>query len=351
MEELAQYLHEIGDKPLLDAKEEKRLSKEIEAGNYAQAKLESALRDFPDAVMEAVPLIRTKLKASSNTGAHRQKKYIEASRFDSEPSKSEIIGWYKAIKRGNVSKNRFIEANLRLVVSLAKRYPNHNSLDMLDIIQEGNIGLERAVCRFDWSKGFKFSTYATFWIKQSITRALDKNFSIIRIQGETGAQLRRTIRANSGNVEAMDPESAELYSLTNTASLDSIVGVDGKTELIELLADYSVMPEDKAAELELKSALSEIIAEHVSSEVMEMVACRLGIYDGEMHTYTKIGKKTGLHPKVVKTQVVTALSIIKRNIPESLLEEYPDIVNAIRSEEAQLELFADALPRNSVFSV
>src|SRR5215211_5201361 len=116
---------------------------------------------------------------------------------------------------------RFIRANLRLVVSIARRYPLPQGMDLGDLIQEGNLGLEHAVDKFDWRRGFKFSTYATFWIRQAIGRALDQKGSLIRIPGDRSSALRSALRQVSGDAEALDAVNAELHVLTSTASLDT----------------------------------------------------------------------------------------------------------------------------------
>jgi RNA polymerase sigma factor (sigma-70 family) len=107
-------------------------------------------------------------------------------------------------------------------------------MELLDLIQEGNLGLEHAVDKFDWRKGFKFSTYATFWIRQAIGRALDQKASLIRLPGDRSASLRAALRAASAEGEELDPENAELHRLTSPTSLDRQVGQDNDgTELID----------------------------------------------------------------------------------------------------------------------
>ncbi len=100
----------------------------------------------------------------------------------------------KAVAAAAAAKDRFIRANLRLVVSIARRYPLPPGMELLDLIQEGNLGLEHAVDKFDWRKGFKFSTYATFWIRQAIGRALDQKASLVRLPGDRSASLRAALR-------------------------------------------------------------------------------------------------------------------------------------------------------------
>jgi RNA polymerase primary sigma factor len=163
------YLNDIGKVPLLNAEEERELSRAIEAGRDAATRLEAGEK-----------------------GAELK----------------------RSVRKAAEAKDRFIRANLRLVVSIARRYPLPQGMDLLDLIQEGNLGLEHAVDKFDWRRGFKFSTYATFWIRQAIGRALDQKASLIRIPGDQSARLRAALRETFGDWETLDPLSAELHRLT-----------------------------------------------------------------------------------------------------------------------------------------
>src|SRR5437660_1784356 len=189
---VGQYLHEIGLVPLLDAAMERELSQTIERGREAQARLDAGER-------------KAELK--------------------------------RAVREAARAKDHFIRANLRLVVSIARRYPLPPGMDLLDLIQEGNLGLEHAVDKFDWRKGFKFSTYATFWIRQAIGRALDQKASLVRLPGDRSASLRAALRAVSGDSDELDDEHARLHRLTTPTSLDRPVGDDDGSELIDLIGD------------------------------------------------------------------------------------------------------------------
>jgi RNA polymerase primary sigma factor len=155
---VGQYLNEIGLVPLLTASEERELSQTIERGREAQVRIDAGERS-------------------------RELR--------------------KAVHAAAEAKDRFIRANLRLVVSIARRYPLPPSMELLDLIQEGNLGLEHAVDKFDWRKGFKFSTYATFWIRQAIGRALDQKASLVRLPGDRSASLRAALRQASGDGEEL----------------------------------------------------------------------------------------------------------------------------------------------------
>ena len=197
---VGQYLNEIGMVPLLTAEEERNLSQTIEKGREAQERLDAGER----------------------------------------PSRE----LRRAIGDAAAAKDRFIRANLRLVVSIARRYPLPPSMELLDLIQEGNLGLEHAVDKFDWRKGFKFSTYATFWIRQAIGRALDQKASLVRLPGDRSASLRAALRHASGEGADLDDEHARLHRLTTPTSLDRTVGDDPDgSELVDLLADSKPGPE------------------------------------------------------------------------------------------------------------
>src|SRR5215470_7139557 len=196
---VGQYLNEIGLVPLLTAQEERELSQIIEKGHAAQVRLDAGER-----------------------GRQLQRE----------------------VRAAAEAKDRFIRSNLRLVVSVARRYPLPPGMELLDLIQEGNLGLEHAVDKFDWRKGFKFSTYATFWIRQAIGRALDQKASLVRLPGDRSASLRAALRAVSGDTNELDDEHAALHRLTTPTSLDRPVGDDDGSELVDLIADAKAGPEE-----------------------------------------------------------------------------------------------------------
>ena len=184
---VGQYLNEIGLVPLLNAEEERELSQVIEA--------------------------RPSPPGSAST-----------------PASDDRRDCARSTATAAAAKDRFIRANLRLVVSIARRYPLPPGMDLLDLIQEGNLGLEHAVDKFDWRKGFKFSTYATFWIRQAIGRALDQKASLVRLPGDRSASLRAALRQASGDGDELDDEHARLHRLTTPMSLDRTVGDDGDAD-------------------------------------------------------------------------------------------------------------------------
>src|SRR6187200_2257694 len=211
---VGQYLNEIGLVPLLTAQEERELSQIIERGRDAAVRIEAGERS-----------------------RELRKQVAEAA----------------------AAKDRFIRANLRLVVSVARRYPMPPGMELLDLIQEGNLGLEHAVDKFDWRKGFKFSTYATFWIRQAIGRALDQKASLVRLPGDRSASLRAALRQASGGCEELDDENARLYRLTTPTSLDRTVGDDDGSELMDLIADDKPGPADVLVHAEEQALVGDLL--------------------------------------------------------------------------------------------
>jgi RNA polymerase primary sigma factor len=263
---VGQYLHEIGLVPLLDAAKERELSQAVERGREAQARLDAGERSV-------------ELKRAAREGAR--------------------------------AKDHFIRANLRLVVSIARRYPLPPGMDLLDLIQEGNLGLEHAVDKFDWRKGFKFSTYATFWIRQAIGRALDQKASLVRLPGDRSASLRAALRHASGEGVELDDEHARLHRLTTPTSLDRTVGdeADG-SELIDLLADNKPGPELltlKAAEDEFVTGLLDVLEPRARYAVEQ----RFGLNDGRTRSYREVGEELGVTAEAARRLVKRAVGTVR----------------------------------------
>ncbi|MEP6660575.1 MAG: sigma-70 family RNA polymerase sigma factor [Acidimicrobiales bacterium] len=216
----------------------------------------------------------------------------------------------KAIEAGGTpakqAKDRFVRANLRLVVSIAKRYPLPVGMDLLDLIQEGNLGLEHAVDKFDWRRGFKFSTYATFWIRQAIGRALDTKGSLVKIPGDRAASLRAELR-RVGDADDLDPMNAELHRLATPTSLDRTVGVDGDTSLGDLVATDLPGPD----EVMLAHADSGIIGDllgRLDTRTRRAVEARFGLTDGEGHSFREVGDELGITAEAARRLVHRAVA-------------------------------------------
>ena len=267
---VGQYLNEIGLVPLLTAEEERELSQTIEKGCEAQSRLDAGERS------------------------------------------REL---QRAVKRAAAAKDKFIRANLRLVVSVARRYPMPPGMELLDLIQEGNLGLEHAVDKFDWRKGFKFSTYATFWIRQAIGRALDQKASLVRLPGDRSASLRAALRQVSGDGDELDDEHARLHRLTTPTSLDRTIGDDDSNELIDLLADSHPGPEqDVMARFEVQM-ISDLLSV-LDSRARYAVERRFGLSDGRKRSYREVGEELGVTAEAARRLVKRAVNAVREQAPD-----------------------------------
>jgi len=255
------YLNDIGRVPLLTADEERELARAIEAGRDAAQKL----ADGGDAA---------ELRRAVRTAAQ--------------------------------AKDRFIRANLRLVVSIARRYPLPQGMDLSDLIQEGNLGLEHAVDKFDWRRGFKFSTYATFWIRQAIGRALDQKASLVRLPGDRSASLRAAVRQAATTGEELDADNARLQRLASPVSLDRHVGDDNDTTLVDLVPADQATPE----ELVIASVNGELLGDLLGSlddRARYAVEARFGLLDGERHSFREVGDDLGVTAEAARRLVKRAV--------------------------------------------
>jgi len=262
---VGQYLNEIGLVPLLTAEEERQLSRVIEAGQKARRRLAAGehSRELTDAVEAAA-----------------------------------------------AAKDRFIRANLRLVVSVARRYPLPPSMELLDLVQEGNLGLEHAVDKFDWRKGFKFSTYATFWIRQAIGRALDQKASLVRLPGDRSASLRAALRQVSGDGDELDDEHARLHRLTTPTSLDRTIGDDDSNELVDLLPDPLPGPEQEVIAREDERLITNLL-EVLEPRARLAVEQRFGLQDGRKRSYREVGEELGVTAEAARRLVKRAVSSVR----------------------------------------
>src|SRR6476660_2015332 len=259
------YLNDIGKVSLLNAEEERQLSRVIEAGRDASERL-----------------------ANGEKGAALK----------------------TAVRKAADAKDRFIRSNRRLVVSVARRYPLPQGMDLGDLIQEGNLGLEHAVDKFDWRKGFKFSTYATFWIRQAIGRALDQKASLVRLPGDRSASLRAALRAVSGDSDELDEEHARLHRLTTPTSLDRPVGDDDGSELIDLIGDTKPGPEDILLDREQDSLVNGLL-DVLEPRARYAVEQRFGIHDGRKRSYREVGDELGVTAEAARRLVKRAVNTVR----------------------------------------
>ncbi|MDP6284380.1 MAG: sigma-70 family RNA polymerase sigma factor [Acidimicrobiales bacterium] len=269
---VGQYLNEIGAVALLTADDEKMLSKAIEKGRDAQV------------VLDGEEKVTTAERRSLRT----------------------------AVREAEAARDRFIRANLRLVVSIARRYPLPPAMELLDLIQEGNLGLEHAVEKFDWRRGFKFSTYATFWIRQSIGRALDQKASLIRLPSDRSASLRAALRHSGGDSDGLDDENAWLQRISTPTSLDKNIGDEGDSTLVDLIGDDAPSPEDHALENDRKEMIRGLL-DRLDPRAQLAVARRFGLIDGESHSYREVGEELGVTAEAARRLVKRAVDELRED--------------------------------------
>ena len=269
---VGQYLNEIGAVALLTADDEKMLSKAIEKGRDAQV------------VLDGEEKVTAAERRSLRT----------------------------AVREAEAARDRFIRANLRLVVSIARRYPLPPAMELLDLIQVGNLGLEHAVEKFDWRRGFKFSTYATFWIRQSIGRALDQKASLIRLPSDRSASLRAALRHSGGDSDGLDDENAWLQRISTPTSLDKNIGDEGDSTLVDLIGDDAPSPEDHALENDRKEMIRGLL-DRLDPRAQLAVARRFGLIDGESHSYREVGEELGVTAEAARRLVKRAVDELRED--------------------------------------
>jgi len=245
----------------------------------------------------------------------------------------------RAAKGDMEARERLIKSNLRLVFSIAKKYYGRSKkLSFMDLIQEGNAGLIKAIDRFDWKKGFKLSTYATWWIRQAITRAMADHARTVRLPVHIIEQLYRLNKIKKRLTEELGREPTpeelaqeskiperkihRLLKLTyDVTSLEKPIG-EGETELKELIKDVGISPEKEASLEILKQKLLQAI-EDLPSREKEIIMLRYGLKDGIMHTLEEVGKIFGITRERVRQLEIKALEKLKNhNIVLELKKSY-----------------------------
>ncbi|MDG4802178.1 RNA polymerase sigma factor SigB [Micromonospora sp. WMMD980] len=293
------YLNGIGRTKLLTAAQEVELSRRIEAGLFADEKLATCT-----------------------------------------PVSAELRGDLALVAaEGRAAKDHLLEANLRLVVSIAKRYTGRG-MAFLDLIQEGNLGLIRAVEKFDYTKGYKFSTYATWWIRQAITRAMADQARTIRIPVHMVEQVNRMVRVRrelsvtlgreptvsevATALEVPEYQVIELISYDREpVSLDQAVGEDGESALGDFVAavDPRTEPGDAAANGELRNEVRIVLAT-LSQREQAVIRLRFGLDDGRQRTLDEVGREFGLSRERIRQ--IEKVTLLKLRDPEraNRLEAY-----------------------------
>jgi RNA polymerase primary sigma factor len=298
------YLKEIGRVQLLSATEEVAMAKRIEAGSQASVRL---------ADLEAA-------------GATESLSFSERRRLE------------RLARDGELAKQELIQANLRLVVSIAKRY-NGRGMALLDLIQEGNLGLMRAVEKFDYTKGFKFSTYATWWIRQAITRAIadqartiripvhmvETMNKVLRVQRQMLQELGRepTVEEVAAKVELTPDRVRDIQRISlEPVSLETPVGEEDDSSLGDFVEDPSaIAPATAAARALLTEAIEEAL-EELNDRERAVVRLRFGLDDGQVRTLEEVGKEFGVTRERIRQIESKTLAKLRHPTRSQRLRDY-----------------------------
>jgi RNA polymerase primary sigma factor len=296
------YLREIGQVDLLTTEDERRLAQLIEEGKIAAQRI--------DDEGEALTTVEERMLM-------------------------------RAVSRGERAKSELTQANLRLVVSIAKRYSGRG-MQLLDLIQEGNLGLMRAVDKFDYTKGFKFSTYATWWIRQAITRSIADQARTIRIPVHMVEHMNRVTRAKRQMHQELEREPTvdelaervqlepdrvrELLRISqDPLSLDSPVGEEDESNLGDFIEDSSVdSPADAATRMMLHDAVTEVLGE-LSDREQEIVRLRFGLDGGRAKTLEEVGQEFGVTRERIRQIEAKTLAKLRHPQRSERLREFLEV--------------------------
>jgi RNA polymerase primary sigma factor len=314
------YLKEIGKVPLLTATEEVVLARCVEQGLLATERLAERDEDAGRAGERGADGV-------SHRSDHRPER----------PDRQQVAEDERLRRQGISAKRILVEANLRLVVSIAKRYRNRG-MAFLDLIQEGNLGLMRAVDKFDYTKGFKFSTYATWWIRQAITRAIADQARTIRIPVHMVDTINKVMRTQrqllqdlgrepsveevAARVEMTPDRVREIVRVSQeTVSLEQPMGEDDFS-LSDLLEDEAMeAPSQAAARALLNEAINEALSE-LSERERKVVRLRFGLDDGQMRTLEEVGREFGVTRERIRQIESKTLAKLRHPMHSGHLRDY-----------------------------
>ncbi|HYX80138.1 MAG TPA: RNA polymerase sigma factor RpoD [Actinomycetota bacterium] len=337
------YLKEIGKVPLLTAAQEIDLARRIEAGEFSTeltGTLDGDEKADPKrlrAIVEAVVAIRNhqleRFGKVEGIGRDRVSKSWRPKTID------DLHDFLRRVERdGQLAKKKLIEANLRLVVSIAKRYVGRGML-FLDLIQEGNLGLIRAVEKFDYSKGFKFSTYATWWIRQAITRAIADQARTIRIPVHMVETINKLVRIQRQLLQDLGREPTpdeigkqmgipadkvrEILKVSQEpVSLETPIGEEEDSHLGDFIEDSeAVVPVDAASFILLQEQLESVL--HTLSErEKKVIELRFGLTDGHPRTLEEVGREFGVTRERIRQIESKTLSKLRHPSRSQKLRDY-----------------------------
>ena len=329
------YLKQIGKVPLLNAEEEVELAQYIEAGLWAN-KLYGENGENLKVASGVRPVKCTECKMVA-------KKYVEFTiSYDGDKKRFKICSFCieEMINYGDAKKEHLLNANLRLVVSLAKRYTGRGML-FLDLIQEGNLGLIRAVEKFDYKKGYKFSTYATWWIRQAITRAMADQARTIRIPVHMVEVINKLARVQRQMLQDLgrEPTPEELARELDMTpekvvevqkygrepiSLHTPLGEEGDSEFGDLIEDSeAIVPADAVAFQLLQDHLEDVL-DTLSDRESGVVRMRFGLTDGQPKTLDEIGKVYGVTRERIRQIESKTMSKLRHPSRSQSLRDYLD---------------------------
>lgn len=349
------YLRDIGRIPLLSKQEEIILAKEIKtAQNLLTIKTDNlsldTLKKFEELVSKSDTIlypnsttaIETLASTFNLTSTQVEEIITQGKKTWANLANISVRDLDNILVRGRKAKQKMINANLRLVVSIAKKYQNRG-LELLDLIQEGTLGLEKAVDKFDYRKGYHFSTYAYWWIRQGMTRAIATQSRTIRLPihiTEKLNQLKKVQRQLSqtlGRIATVDeiatkmkmtaPELREfLNQIPRSVSLETKVGEDNNTELVELIEAESATPEENLMLLSMRKDLLSLLS-NLSEREQKIVKLRYGLENGKIYSLSDTANIMKLSRERVRQIQAVAIQQLSKPERKRQLQDYLEIID------------------------